>query len=412
MSAASRVAKAAAGLLGVDFHPSFADAAESSSDVEVFVNGTSAQPIAAFMDGTTMLFDGYNPSAPPRAECIVFVRSMAGAVSVDNFNQTVTCINTGSPAASQLHSLMAGMFSMSLSRESSGGGDERLHRCVREMEASLATLARRSGMQPVGASTEQANESSVGGILSPKDEGLLWRSIASSPSTPSVQRQRAGVFASHLEELSSHLDNPKSMSLDKLETALGKAEDCMKALWAGEGLSPGDKPYPEARMEHLVKLIGDVVVQFVRSNCLGELLWSKQLVRVRRKLEDGQFVLNSWKQRVLMLYRVDWSMSSARPLRALGKVAQVLSRQGHNIGEAIALVSVVSELKEAKIPGSDAMNVDELQGTDLLATGVTGERQWKERKKKVDLLLSAAEAGAVQYIGDRTSHWLASLKVQ
>ena len=93
------------------------------------------------------------------------------------------------------------------------------------------------------------------GILTPMDEFQYWADAAGGAGggRGGEERERAGVFSAAFQPLMSKYATLETQSMDDALELVEETQDVLDDVWKQ---TEADKPYPEARMKHLLEVIG------------------------------------------------------------------------------------------------------------------------------------------------------------
>ena len=92
------------------------------------------------------------------------------------------------------------------------------------------------------------------GILSPSHEFRYWSDMSGSEKAKS--RKRAQIFYDFLQPLTSGYAGLESLSINEALELVEHTQDALNELWKQ---TDAEKPYPEARMKHLLQIIGKCI---------------------------------------------------------------------------------------------------------------------------------------------------------
>nr|KAG5701774.1 hypothetical protein BaRGS_000764 [Batillaria attramentaria] len=176
----------------------------------------------------------------------------------------------------------------------SKGLDPKLQSLLSELEAGLSSAIRKQDPSFRGRSSD--GDDNIGGILTPMDEFQYWSDLARSSARPEL-KEAAENYVDLFKPISKDYGGLDSLALGDAMELVELTQDILDDVW-----KQSDPPYPEARMKHLLDVIGpeqkelgvgDAFTPFLGLNPLQynpytQPLWAAAVAQYERAMEPAQ----------------------------------------------------------------------------------------------------------------------------
>ncbi|KAG2385509.1 hypothetical protein C9374_003324 [Naegleria lovaniensis] len=170
---------------------------------------------------------------------------------------------------------------------------------MNQLEMGLQSLVQKQSSETI----REAEEREQYFFLTPQEEFQYWRDMSSR----SEQAQQINEILEQ-KNLLSDFSSLHQKNLDDLIGECGlidKVKDALDSLWV-DVFDP--KPYPEARMRHLIEVIGSSLGRFIQMK-LGQVdIWRDDYLSVKKKLDSSIETCFHWTKSVddlIALWTVD-----------------------------------------------------------------------------------------------------------
>ena len=184
---------------------------------------------------------------------VCFSKVGSAAVTADNVQRTVHITAAPRSAVDGLYSSLHNVF-LPLLRQN-GKLDPSVAALLNDLDASLGAVVR-------GSRGSAVDKYKVTGILKLEDEISFWRELSDSDENG---RKHLNSMIKMQKSLSP--DEEEGVSYESLTSALEVTIETELDTMLR------DDDYPETRMAHLLKLIGDVVIQFIQTSLAAKDIW-------------------------------------------------------------------------------------------------------------------------------------------
>ncbi|CAK9088100.1 Cytoplasmic dynein 2 heavy chain 1 (Dynein heavy chain isotype 1B) [Durusdinium trenchii] len=182
-----------------------------------------------------------------------------------------------------------------------------------------------------GGGSDPSDPASVQGIIHPIDEVKFWEDQAATHGRGQAKR-RAEAILKTLEPVKSSLESVATLDLVELRELVDELNGALDDLWKIEFSNEQDR-FPQMRMEHLFRVIGNAIVQRCCATIKDDELWTDAFAKVRRKLEAATQVCEQWISCTKELTGSHWATYLAHPWQA---TAQKNSRESQEENEGDA----------------------------------------------------------------------------
>eukprot|EP00048_Salpingoeca_helianthica_P012918 m.191084 g.191084 ORF g.191084 m.191084 type:complete len:4245 (+) comp15437_c5_seq48:84-12818(+) len=223
---------------------------------------------------------------------LVFSKLQPISLTPDNIHKmAIVCSLTAPPAASLYH-VVQKVYAPLLTKDATWSQtvDSKLQTLLGSLEASLGTLLR-SGK---GAQLDS--------IRSVADEFAHWSDLrATAPDL--AAREQAQFFHEAFSSVAKDFDAIDTLTLDKLLELATATQDCLNEVWE----PPEHGGYPEDRMRHLMRVVGQTLCQALRNAFAKTDFWGNITSSVRDDLRTALAVLDQWSRRCRALTASVWT---------------------------------------------------------------------------------------------------------
>eukprot|EP00899_Mesostigma_viride_P029629 jgi/Mesvir1/9851/Mv22388-RA.1 len=238
---------------------------------------------------------------------LVLSKNKPGALDLSDIphNVSVSTVTTASPLSSLYHSLRSAYLPFLQGHGSKAAVDPKLLDLIAELEAGLGSAIRGGG----GAGAGQFNESDFSGILTPTDEFQLWASLSGSRNVPKALSLRASEINSLFEPIKRPFASVMELSEESVVDLVEQTRDVLDAVWKLPGESGYPEAYPQARMVHLLGVVGQAFQGYVTHTLRDvKLLDVKDAPykKVEKRLRFAQRLLDKWEKNTLEMTKVLW----------------------------------------------------------------------------------------------------------
>lgn len=208
-----------------------------------------------------------------------------------------------------------------------------LQELLNELEQGLGKALRQGGSAGAGDNLE--------GIIVPLDEFNFWADGGSRDSTKLVDHERAKFFHECFSPLRNDFTDLTSISLVELVELLDRTQDALDDVWKQTQFDP---PFPLARMQHLLSVMGTTVAAALPKK-LGDLdVWQGNYSDVRTALRNAASVCKKWSEVCMGLTATFWKSYERHPWTEAPHVDERVNKLGQRIEEVLNLRSQHEQL--------------------------------------------------------------------
>ena len=220
---------------------------------------------------------------------------------------------------------------------------------MNDLEASLARMVRGNR-----GSRADVDINNVAGILTLQDELDFWLELRDDRY--SAQRE---TIPDSLSKIQQNLAIDSSVDDDTFTEMLDDSVEILDSI--------GDEEYPKARMAHLLKLIGDRVIEFMRARVAEKSIWKTSFAAADRELNSAKSICEFWRKTTVSRGCKDPRLDGL--LERLGKLLQLRKTQD-------AIKDLLSD-DEQRLLLSDTAKA--LEGSEIKALQVNAHsmNSWK-----------------------------------
>lgn len=127
-----------------------------------------------------------------------------------------------------------------------------------------------------------------------------------------AEGERAKAFANYFKSVRDDYKNMQNLSLAEIEELLEETEVVLDEVWRAEGPEVST-PYPQKRMEHLLRIISNAVIGRTKAVLRKQQLWTGRFVEVRLAIQEGIKICEKWLNTMEGLVKNQWMNCSNNP---------------------------------------------------------------------------------------------------
>jgi dynein heavy chain 2 len=135
-----------------------------------------------------------------------------------------------------------------------------------------------------------SGDSDISRIKRLKDEHDYWASIAAKVDLDPSISDRAHLFAEKLNPISAGFASITEKSFSDVLELLDVSQDCLDGLWRLSHFAV----YPEPRMEHVLKLIGEGLLEYLNTKINSMSIWADSFPVVRDNFRKAIQIGEKW----------------------------------------------------------------------------------------------------------------------
>ena len=224
----------------------------------------------------------FNEVQSVEAEAMICFTKVEGAsITAENVQRMVQVTSAPRSTVDGLYSSLHSVFLPLLKQN--GKLDPAVTRLLNDLDASLGSMVR-------GSSSSSVDVHKITGILTIEDEIAFWGEVGNRDTNSHDSSRRLISKLSQINKSLKGEDDGEGLTYESLTSALeveGKVERSLDDMLREED-------YPETRMTHLMKLIGDAIIQFVQSSLAGKDSWRSSFAVAERELNNAIALCDCW----------------------------------------------------------------------------------------------------------------------
>ncbi len=216
---------------------------------------------------------------------VCFTKVGTASITPENIQRTIQITSAPRSAVDGLYSSLHNVF-IPLLRQN-GKLDKEISALLEDLDASLGSVVRGSR-----GGNQLAEKQHVIGILKLEDEIAFWEDMSDGDGTNRDCCAALRQIAKYLALDDADAENGSDVQREAMWAALENSELVLDGLLR-------KLEYPEIRMSHLLKLIGDKVIQFIQRSLAadapsGRDVWSSSLADADRELSSSIALCEHW----------------------------------------------------------------------------------------------------------------------
>ncbi|XP_072467338.1 cytoplasmic dynein 2 heavy chain 1 isoform X1 [Notamacropus eugenii] len=269
---------------------------------------------------------------------LVFFKLRPEVITEDNVHNNILVSSMLDSPINSLYQAIRQVFAPMLlkDQEWSKNFDPKLQNLLSELEAGLGIVLRRSD---ANLSKMKFKEDDIRGILTPSDEFQFWIEQAHRGSKQ-MNKERATYFKELFEAVAREFYNLDSLSLLEVVDLVETTRDAVDDVWR----QTEHEHYPEARMLHLLDIIGGSFGRFVQKK-LGTLnIWEDPFHLVKDKLKAGITICEQWVVACNHLTGQMWQRYVPHPWKNEKYFPESLDKLGKRLKEVLAIRTIHEKL--------------------------------------------------------------------
>uniref|UniRef100_G3VCU8 Dynein cytoplasmic 2 heavy chain 1 n=1 Tax=Sarcophilus harrisii TaxID=9305 RepID=G3VCU8_SARHA len=269
---------------------------------------------------------------------LVFFKLRPEVITEDNMHNNILVSSMLDSPINSLYQAVRQVFAPMLlkDQEWSKNFDPKLQNLLSELEAGLGIVLRRSD---TNLSKMKFKEDDIRGILTPSDEFQFWIEQAHRGSKQ-MNKERATYFKELFEAVAREFYNLDSLSLLEVVDLVETTRDAVDDVWR----QTEHEHYPEARMLHLLDIIGGSFGRFVQKK-LGTLnIWEDAFHLVKDNLKAGITICEQWVVACNHLTGQMWQRYVPHPWKNEKYFPESLDKLGKRLKEVLAIRTIHEKL--------------------------------------------------------------------
>uniref|UniRef100_F7FIP1 Dynein cytoplasmic 2 heavy chain 1 n=1 Tax=Monodelphis domestica TaxID=13616 RepID=F7FIP1_MONDO len=269
---------------------------------------------------------------------LVFFKLRPEVITDDNVHNNILVSSMLDSPINSLYQAVRQVFAPMLlkDQEWSKNFDPKLQNLLSELEAGLGIVLRRSD---TNLSKMKLKEDDIRGILTPSDEFQFWIEQAHRGSKQ-MNKERATYFKELFEAVAREFYNLDSLSLLEVVDLVETTRDAVDDVWR----QTEHEHYPEARMLHLLDIIGGSFGRFVQKK-LGTLnIWEDPFHLVKDNLKAGITICEQWVAACNHLTGQMWQRYVPHPWKNEKYFPESLDKLGKRLKEVLAIRTIHEKL--------------------------------------------------------------------
>ncbi|MFT7803200.1 cytoplasmic dynein 2 heavy chain 1 [Arapaima gigas] len=355
---------------------------------------------------TDIIMSNKIDSGDTKDKVLVFFKLRPSVITEDNLHHNILVSSMLESPINTLYQAVRQVFAPVLLKDEkwSKNFDPKLQSLLNDLEVGLGSIVRRS--DPEHAEKKSLREDDVWGILTPSDEYQYWEDLSKVGEKASA-RDRAAHFAELFQPLEKEFGNLESVALSDALELVESTRDTVDEVWRQNE----HDPYPEARMQRLMDVIGVVLARYVQKKLRSVKLWEEPFFSIREHLRAGLAVCEHWAGICEHLTGQLWKRYAPHQWRGDKYRPQLLQNLANRL-EEILMVRILHEkllrlLPPDKQQALSAGTVFEpFSGLNPLHYNPYTEPLWKAAVMQFDRAIAPAE----QEIAARLKAWIGEVQ--
>ncbi|XP_053164065.1 cytoplasmic dynein 2 heavy chain 1 isoform X1 [Hemicordylus capensis] len=269
---------------------------------------------------------------------LVFFKLRPDIITEENLHTNILVSSMLDSPVNMLYQAVRQVFAPVLLKDEkwSKDFDPKLQNLLRELEAGLGSVLRRTDAAQMGA---KYREDDVQAILSPNDEFQFWTERAQRGSKSS-SKERAIHFKDLFEAISYDYYNLDSLSLFEVVDLVDTTRDTVDDVWRQTDY----EPFPQPRMQNLLEIIAGSLGRFVQKK-LGTLnLWEDSFHIVKENLKAGISICEQWVAACDHLTGQLWQRYTPHLWQDEKYVPETLGKLGRRLEEVLSIRTLHEKL--------------------------------------------------------------------
>ncbi len=212
---------------------------------------------------------------------VCFTKVGTSSITAENVQRMVQVTSAPQKTVDGLYSSLHSVFLPLLKQK--GNLDPAVARLLDDLDASLGSMVR-------GSSGSSVDVQKITGILKIEDEIAFWGEVGKHDNRAHASWRDIISRLSQIDKSLKGEDDDEGLTYESLTAALevdGRVERALDDMFREED-------YPEMRMTHLLKLIGDSVIQFVQSSLAAKDIWRSSFAVAERELNNAIALCECW----------------------------------------------------------------------------------------------------------------------
>ena len=256
----------------------------NGGQMDQFLDQAGDAPLQALLvqNGSQLEIKLSNEVRSVEAEAMVcFTNVGAASITAENVQRMVQVTSAPQKTVDGLYSSLHSVF-LPLLKEK-GNLDHAVARLLDDLDASLGSMVR-------GSSGSSVDVQKITGILKIEDERVFWGEVGKHDNHAHASWSHIMSKLSQIDKSLKGEDDDEGLTYESLTSVLeveGRVERSLDDMFREED-------YPEMRMTHLLKLIGDSVIQFVQSSLATKDIWRSSFAVAERELNNAIALCECW----------------------------------------------------------------------------------------------------------------------
>ncbi|XP_028817493.1 cytoplasmic dynein 2 heavy chain 1 isoform X3 [Denticeps clupeoides] len=368
-----------------------------SHELNNFLDDSSEFVLTVVRHGDDVQLFNRIESGENKDKVLVFFKLRPTVITDENLHQNVLVSSMLESPVSTLYQAVRQVFAPVLLKDErwSKTFDPKLQNLLSELELGLGSAVRQS--DPDQSGKRSGKEEDVLGILAPGDEFQYWADLAQTGHKTSA-RERAAYLLEQFKPLEKDYGNLDSVALIDALDLVASTRDVLDDVWKQNEHAP----YPEARMQRLMDVIGGALGGYVQKKLSSLKLWEDLFLSVKENLKAGLAVCEQWSGACEHLTGQQWKRYAPHPWKGDKHQPNGLQNLAQRL-EEVLMIRTVQEKLLRLLPGSKQQAVsasrvfEPFSGLSPLHYNPYTEPLWRAAVAQFERAIAPAE----QEIGSR-----------
>nr|XP_023648221.1 cytoplasmic dynein 2 heavy chain 1 isoform X1 [Paramormyrops kingsleyae]XP_023648222.1 cytoplasmic dynein 2 heavy chain 1 isoform X1 [Paramormyrops kingsleyae] len=260
-----------------------------AQEMDNFLDDVSEFVLSVNKSGAELQVSNKIDSGDSEDKVLVFFKLRPTVITEENVQRSILVSSMLESPITTLYQALRQVFVPVLLKDEkwSKTFDPNLQSLLNDLEAGLGAVVRQSDPEEVGK--KHLREDYFLGVLTPADEYQYWADV-SATGQKTAASDRAAHFSELLQPLAKDYSSLESVALNDALELVEVTREVVDDVWR----QTDHEPYPEARMWHLLDVIGQALCSYVQKKLSMLKLWEDPFLNVKDCLQSGVAICEHW----------------------------------------------------------------------------------------------------------------------